>query len=51
MIYSCIRFSCNIVGGFQKKKWGMKILWIFFWGHHKIGLHLGVISKQFRVFS
>ena len=18
--------------------WGMKILWIFFWGHHKIGL-------------
>ena len=23
--------------------WGMKILWIFFGGHHKIGLYLGVI--------
>ena len=22
--------------------WGMKILWIFFWGHPKIGLVLGV---------
>ena len=22
----------------------MKILWIFFWGHHKIGLYLEVIS-------
>ena len=21
--------------------WGMKILWIFFWGHHKIELYLG----------
>ena len=24
--------------------WGMKMLWIFFWGHPKIGLVLGVIS-------
>ena len=24
--------------------WGMKILWIFFWCHHKIELYLGVIS-------
>ena len=31
--------------------WGMKILWIFFGGHHKIGLYLGVISMYFRVFS
>ena len=31
--------------------WGMKILWIFFWGHPKIGLVLGVISMYFRVFS
>ena len=23
---------------------------IFFWGHHKIGLYLGVISLHFRVF-
>ena len=30
---------------------GMKIMWIFFWGHHKIGLYLGVISMHFRVFS
>ena len=29
---------------------GMKILWIFFWGQHKIGLYLGVISMQFRSF-
>ena len=35
---------------------GMKILWIFFWGHHKTGLFFffwegGVISMHFRVFS
>ena len=29
--------------------WGMKILWIFFWGHHKIGLYFGVIFMHFRV--
>ena len=29
---------------------GMKILWILFWGHHKIELYLGVISMHFRVF-
>ena len=29
---------------------GMKIMWIFFWGHPKIGLVLGVISMYFRVF-
>ena len=29
----------------------MKILWIFFRGHHKIGLYLGVISMHFRDFS
>ena len=29
----------------------MKTLWIFFWGHNKIGLYLGVISMHFRVFS
>ena len=31
--------------------WGMKILWIFFGGHHKIRLYLGVISMHFREFS
>ena len=31
--------------------WGMKILWIFFGGHYKIGLYLGVISVHFRVDS
>ena len=30
---------------------GMKILWIFFWGHHKIRLYLVVICMHFRVFS
>ena len=28
----------------------MKILWIFFGGHHKISLYLGVISMHFWVF-
>ena len=28
---------------------GVKILWIFWGGHHKIGLYLGVISMHFRV--
>ena len=28
----------------------MKILWIFFGGHHKIRLYLGVISMHFWVF-
>ena len=30
---------------------GMKILWIFFGGHHKIGLYLEVISMHFTIFS
>ena len=30
---------------------GIKILWIFFLGHHKIGLYLGVIFMHFMVFS
>ena len=40
-------------GGFQKMNifLGMKILWIFFGGHHKIGLYLGVISMHFRTLS
>ena len=28
----------------------MKILWILFGGHHKIGLYLGFIFMHFRVF-
>ena len=42
----------DIFGGFQKNDilLGMKIMWIFFGGHHKIGLYLGVISMHFRVF-
>ena len=38
---------------FQKTEYflGMKILWTFFWGHHKIGLYLEVISMHFRFFS
>ena len=30
---------------------GMKIFWIFFGSHHKIGLVLGVISMHFRVIT
>ena len=30
--------------------WGLKILWIFFSGHHKIRLDLGVISLHLRIF-
>ena len=38
--------------GFQKNEYflGMKILWIFLGGHHKIRLYLGVISMYFWVF-
>ena len=38
----------NIFGVSER---GMKILLLFFWGHHKIGLYLGVISVHFRVVS
>ena len=30
---------------------GYENLKIYFWGHRKIGLYLGVISMHFRVFS
>ena len=29
---------------------GMNILWIFFWGHPKIGLVLGIIPMYFGSF-
>ena len=43
----------NIFGGFQKTEYfgGMKIMWIFFGGHYKIGLNLEVISMHFRLSS
>ena len=47
--FKILNFS--IFGGFRKKIGGMKILWIFFGGHHETGLYLGVISMYFRVFS
>ena len=42
----------NIFLGFRKMNifFGMKILWIFFWGHNKVGLNSGFISMHFRVF-
>ena len=45
--------NLTIFWGFQKNEYfgGMKILWIYLGGHHKIGLYLGVISMYFRVFS
>ena len=42
------KFRISIFWGVFRKMnifGGMKILWIFFWGHHKIGLYLGVISR------
>ena len=46
-------FESHYFWGFSEKMniFGMKILWIFVWGHHKIGLYLGGISMYFRVFS
>ena len=43
----------NIFGGFQKNKYflGYEDFVDVFLGHHKIGLYLGVISMDFRVFS
>ena len=46
-------FESTILGGFQKKEYflGYEDFVDIFWGHHKIGLYLGVISMYFRVFS
>ena len=44
----------NIFGGFQKNYYnflGYEDVVDIFWGHHKIGLYLGIISMHFRVFS
>ena len=39
-------------GGSEKRIFfGMEILWIFFGGHHKVGLYLEVISMHFRICS
>ena len=39
--------------GFQKNEyfWGYEDFVDIFWGHHKIGLYLGVISMHLRVFT
>ena len=39
--------------GFQKNEYflGHEEFVAIFWGHHKIGLYLEVISMHFRVFS
>ena len=55
MVIFCVQnFEFQFFSGFQKNNyifWGMKILWIFLRGHHKIELYLGVISVHFRGFS
>ena len=40
-------------GGVRKMNifWGYDAFVDIFWGHHKIGLYLGVMSMHFRVFS
>ena len=63
LIFSCIRrlgsffwfkiLNFKIFVGFQKNEYflGYEDFVDSFWGHHKIGLYLGVISMHFRVFS
>ena len=55
-----INYIISDIISFKKSKYknlltwiilGMKIFWIFFWGHPKIGLVLGGISMYFGVFS
>ena len=49
-----LNFEFQYFFGFSEKNkyfWGMKILWIFFGGHHKIGQYLEVISMHLTVFS
>ena len=48
--FKILKFS--FLGSFQKNEYflGMKILWIFLGGHHKIRLYLGVNSMHFWVF-
>ena len=43
----------DILWGFPKNKYflGYENFVDIFWGHHKIGLNLEVISMQFKVFS
>ena len=41
LIFGFKILNFNIFWGFQRNEYflgGMKIFWIFFWGHHKIGL-------------
>ena len=53
LFFGVQNFEFQYFLGFSKKNFGgdMKILWIFFGGHHKIGLYFGVVSMHFRVFS
>ena len=46
-------FVFQYFGGFSEKLifFRYEDLWIFFGGHHKIGLNLAVISMHFRVFA
>ena len=47
-------FEFQYFWGFSKKNkifLGYEVSVNIFWGHHKIGLYVGVISMHFRVFS
>ena len=46
-------FEFRYIFGFQKNKYsfGYENFVDIFWGHHKIGLYLEVISMHFKVFS
>ena len=49
--YGVQNFEFLYFGGFQRNEYflgGMKISLFKFWGHHRIGLYLGVISLVLR---
>ena len=51
--FKVLNFNIFLGGGGVGKKnifGDMKFLWIFFGGHHRTGLVLGIISMYFRIF-
>ena len=53
VIFCVQNFEFQYFLGFSEKEyfWGHEDFVDIFWGHHKIGPYLGVISMRFRVFS
>ena len=54
LFFGVQNFKFQYFFGFQKSKYFLgyeDFFYIFLGGHHKIVLHLGIISMHFRVFS